>query len=135
MRRREERESEAESALKRLRRSELELERDREAARREAEKLARERGFRAVFSGEPTIGGRYSALSPFGLVPAALGGVDVRSLLKRAREMVDIRWSQLVASRPQRHWPLKNRSEHVLLRIEHRAGSVVHRTKEHSRER
>ena len=32
---------------------------------------------RAVFPGEPTIGGRYSALSPFGLVPAALMGVDL----------------------------------------------------------
>ena len=41
------------------------------------EELAREREFRAVFAGEPTIGGRYSALSPFGLVPAALMGVDL----------------------------------------------------------
>ena len=38
----------------------------------ELEHLAGERGFRAVFAGEPTIGGRYSALSPFGIVPAAL---------------------------------------------------------------
>ena len=41
-------------------------------------RLARERGFAAVFAGEPTIGGRYSALSPFGMVPAALMGVDSR---------------------------------------------------------
>ena len=33
--------------------------------------------FRAIFPGEPTIGGRYSALSPFGMVPAALMGVDL----------------------------------------------------------
>ena len=39
--------------------------------------------------GEPTIGGRYSALSPFGLVPAALMGVDVAGLLDRACEMAD----------------------------------------------
>ena len=48
------------------------------------EQLARERGFRHTFSGDPDIGGRYSALSPFGIVPAALMGVDVRSLLEGA---------------------------------------------------
>ena len=51
------------------------------------ERLARERGFRAVFSGEPSIGGRYSALSPFGIVPAVLMGVDAGKLLERAQEM------------------------------------------------
>jgi transaldolase/glucose-6-phosphate isomerase len=50
----------------------------------ELEQLAHERGFRAVFSGEPTIGGRYSALSPFGLVPAALMEVELDRLLDRA---------------------------------------------------
>jgi transaldolase / glucose-6-phosphate isomerase len=40
-----------------------------------------------VFHGEPTIGGRYSALSMFGLLPAALMGLDVRRLLARADEM------------------------------------------------
>ena len=44
---------------------------------------------RAIFPGEPTIGGRYSALSPFGLVPAALLGVDLRRLLERALEMAE----------------------------------------------
>jgi hypothetical protein len=53
------------------------------------EQLARKRSFRAVFPGEPTIGGRYSALSPFGLVPAALLGIDVERLLERALEMVE----------------------------------------------
>jgi transaldolase/glucose-6-phosphate isomerase len=48
------------------------------------EKLAREHGFRRVFAGDPTIGGRYSALSPFGIVPAALIGVDIRALLEGA---------------------------------------------------
>jgi len=47
------------------------------------EKLARERGSR-VFSGEPTIGGRYSALSMFGLLPAALMSVDLDRLLAEA---------------------------------------------------
>jgi transaldolase / glucose-6-phosphate isomerase len=53
----------------------------------ELERLARERGFRAVFAGEPSIGGRYSALSPFGIVPAVLMGVDAAKLLERAQEM------------------------------------------------
>jgi phosphoglucose isomerase-like protein len=53
------------------------------------EQLARKRSFRAVFPGEPTIGGRYSALSPFGLVPAALLGIDIERLLERALEMVE----------------------------------------------
>ncbi|MBV8258396.1 MAG: glucose-6-phosphate isomerase [Actinobacteria bacterium] len=53
------------------------------------EKTAQERGFRRVFAGEPTIGGRYSALSPFGIVPAALMGIDVDRLLAAAEEMVD----------------------------------------------
>jgi transaldolase/glucose-6-phosphate isomerase len=53
------------------------------------ESLAREREFAAIFPGEPTIGGRYSALSPFGMVPAALMGIDVARLLDRAQEMTD----------------------------------------------
>jgi transaldolase / glucose-6-phosphate isomerase len=53
------------------------------------EALARERGFLEVFHGEPSIGGRYSALSPFGIVPALLMGVDIRRLLERAEEMRD----------------------------------------------
>ncbi len=51
------------------------------------ERLAGEQGFRHVFHGEPTIGGRYSALSYFGLVPAALIGVDISDLLERAQVM------------------------------------------------
>jgi phosphoglucose isomerase-like protein len=53
----------------------------------ELERLARERGFGAVFAGEPSIGGRYSALSPFGIVPAVLMGIDAQRLLERAQEM------------------------------------------------
>ena len=48
------------------------------------EKMAREQGFRRVFSNPPDIGGRYSVLSYFGLVPAALIGLDVLKLLDRA---------------------------------------------------
>jgi hypothetical protein len=51
------------------------------------EKLASEEGFRAVVSSPPTVGGRYSALSVFGLLPAALLGVDLDVLLARAIEM------------------------------------------------
>ena len=54
------------------------------------EKLARERGFRRVFAGDPDIGGRYSALSPFGIVPAALIGVDIRALLGGAGDAWDV---------------------------------------------
>jgi len=55
----------------------------------ELEQLAREREFAGIFPGEPTIGGRYSALSAFGMVPAALMGVDVDTLLLRAIEMAE----------------------------------------------
>jgi glucose-6-phosphate isomerase len=55
----------------------------------ELERLAGERGFRAVFAGEPTIGGRYSALSVFGMVPAALMDVDLGRFLLRVDEMVE----------------------------------------------
>ena len=53
------------------------------------ETLARKREFGAVFAGEPSIGGRYSALSPFGMVPAALMGIDVARFLERAQEMAE----------------------------------------------
>jgi transaldolase/glucose-6-phosphate isomerase len=52
------------------------------------QQVAEMEGFRRVFAGWPDIGGRYSALSDFGLVPAALMGVDVAKLLDRTDEMV-----------------------------------------------
>jgi transaldolase / glucose-6-phosphate isomerase len=52
------------------------------------EQLANTRNMR-VFAGEPTIGGRYSALSPFGIVPAALMGIDVDGLLANAERMAE----------------------------------------------
>jgi transaldolase/glucose-6-phosphate isomerase len=48
------------------------------------EALARKRGFRKIFSADPMVGGRYSALTDFGLVPAALLGVNLPRLLDRA---------------------------------------------------
>ncbi len=51
------------------------------------EKLAQERNFRATFNAPEDIGGRYSALTVFGLVPAALIGVDIGEVLARARRM------------------------------------------------
>jgi hypothetical protein len=51
------------------------------------DRLATERGFRRVFRSQPDIGGRYSALSHFGLVPAALIGADLDALLAGARDM------------------------------------------------
>jgi glucose-6-phosphate isomerase len=49
--------------------------------------LGEERGFRRVFLNDPNIGGRYSALSSFGIVPAALLGADLRALLGGAAEL------------------------------------------------
>jgi len=51
------------------------------------EKLARQRNFRATFNAPVEVGGRYSALTLFGLVPAALIGVDIGAVLARARRM------------------------------------------------
>jgi len=51
------------------------------------EALARELGFRQTFLGQPDIGGRFSALSVFGLLPAVLAGIDVDRLLGSARAM------------------------------------------------
>jgi glucose-6-phosphate isomerase len=47
-------------------------------------KIAAEAGYRAVFEADPQVGGRYSALTAFGLVPAGLAGVDLTALLDQA---------------------------------------------------
>src|SRR6266852_4104104 len=52
------------------------------------EKVATKQGFARIFHGEPSIGGRYSVLSPFGLVPAAAAGIDVRAVITHALAMV-----------------------------------------------
>ena len=51
------------------------------------EKLAKDHKFRWIFSNPPDIGGRYSVLSYFGVVPGALMGADVAELLERGIEM------------------------------------------------
>lgn len=51
------------------------------------EQLAHERGFRAVFNPNPDVGGRYSVFTMFGLVPAALMGIDLRKMLQKAVEL------------------------------------------------
>ena len=51
--------------------------------------LAAAEGFRKVFTNPSDIGGRYSALSYFGLIPAALNGVDIARLLQRAIQMAN----------------------------------------------
>jgi transaldolase/glucose-6-phosphate isomerase len=52
------------------------------------QQLAEGDRFRHIFFGRPSIGGRYSALSHFGMVPAAAIGVDIKKFLDRAQEMV-----------------------------------------------
>ena len=80
-------------------------------------------GFRAVFLNPPDIGGRYSALSYFGLVPAALIGVDLERLLERAAHVTAVcprrrpgaRASGLQGGRrPWRARPRRPRQGHLL---------------------
>ena len=52
------------------------------------QKVAETDSFRHIYYGVPSIGGRYSALSNFGMIPAAIQGVDVPKFLDRAEEMV-----------------------------------------------
>lgn len=51
------------------------------------QKMAESLNFRKIFLNDPNIGGRYSALSLFGIVPAAMIGADVKLMIKRAQEM------------------------------------------------
>src|SRR3954447_14961791 len=52
-------------------------------------KLGAEHGFRRVFENDPDIGGRYSVLSYFGLVPAAIAGYDVGAVIATARAAME----------------------------------------------
>jgi transaldolase/glucose-6-phosphate isomerase len=52
------------------------------------QKVAESDGFRHVFFGAPSIGGRYSALSNFGMIPGAVQGIDIPKFLDRTEEMV-----------------------------------------------
>ncbi|HUK21740.1 MAG TPA: hypothetical protein VLV45_09305 [Gemmatimonadales bacterium] len=63
------------------------------------EHLARERGFRSVFPAPADVGGRYSALTPFGMVPAALLGLDVERLLASAEQAARSSGPDVPASR------------------------------------
>jgi len=54
------------------------------------EASARAAGYRAVFLADPNVGGRFSALSAFGLVPSALAGVDVVKLLDEAAAIAEL---------------------------------------------
>ena len=54
------------------------------------EQLAKDEGYRAVFLSDPHVGGRYSALTAFGLVPSALAGADVEALLEQAAQLLPV---------------------------------------------
>src|SRR6478609_1080013 len=54
------------------------------------DKASREAGYRAVFNADPNVGGRYSALTAFGLVPCGLAGVDIQAFLDEAEEAAEI---------------------------------------------
>ncbi|MFC9351993.1 glucose-6-phosphate isomerase [Arthrobacter sp. NPDC057013] len=54
------------------------------------DKASRDAGYRAVFNADPNVGGRYSALTAFGLVPSGLAGVDIAALLDEAEEAAEI---------------------------------------------
>ncbi|WP_211880563.1 glucose-6-phosphate isomerase [Pseudarthrobacter albicanus] len=51
---------------------------------------SREAGYRAVFNADPNVGGRYSALTAFGLVPCGLAGVDIQAFLDEAEEAAEV---------------------------------------------
>ncbi len=63
------------------------------------EAVAKGDGFRKIFHGDKAIGGRYSVLSNFGLVPAAAAGIDVRQFLETARVMARSCGDSVPASR------------------------------------
>lgn len=69
------------------------------------ETLARDKNFRSVFLPSPDVGGRYSAFTEFGLVPAALIGMDIRSLLHNG----------LIASRESRSPESEDKSTGFIL--------------------
>ena len=54
------------------------------------DKASRDAGYRAVFNADPNVGGRFSALTAFGLVPSGLAGVDIQAFLDEAEEAAEI---------------------------------------------
>lgn len=61
------------------------------------EKIAQQKNFKAIFYGVSTEGGRYSALSNFGMLPSGLMGVDVKKFLSHAKEMQNRCMSEVIA--------------------------------------
>ena len=68
------------------------------------EKLAIDQGFRRVFANPPEIGGRYSVLSYFGLVPATLIGLDLSKLIDRADRMREETFSNVTVQENPGAW-------------------------------
>lgn len=64
------------------------------------EQVAKADGFRHIFYGDKTIGGRFSALSNFGIVPAAVAGLDVPKFLQNAKRGVDAAHTAEIAKNP-----------------------------------
>ena len=64
------------------------------------EKLAKQDGFRYIFSGKPSIGGRFSALSAFGMTAAASMGIDVEAFLTHAEKMTQACRAETVNDKP-----------------------------------
>lgn len=64
------------------------------------EQVAKADGFRHIFYGDPQIGGRYSALSNFGMIPAAIMGLHVEQLLAKAKVAVDASHSTDIKKNP-----------------------------------
>src|SRR5215207_9461855 len=54
------------------------------------DKASREAGYRAVFNADPNVGGRFSALTAFGLVPSGLAGVDIQAFLDEAEDAAEV---------------------------------------------
>ncbi|UEL30184.1 glucose-6-phosphate isomerase [Pseudarthrobacter sp. L1SW] len=54
------------------------------------DKASRDAGYRAVFNADPNVGGRFSALTAFGLVPSGLAGVDIQAFLDEAEDAAEI---------------------------------------------
>jgi len=67
------------------------------------EQVAKADGFRKIFYGDATIGGRFSALSNFGIVPATVIGLDVPQFLAQAKTAVDAAKSDKVADNAAVH--------------------------------
>ena len=64
------------------------------------EAFAKEQKFRRIFSGHPAIGGRYSAISPFGMVPLALIGANIKGFLTEAQSMMRMCQEPKASSNP-----------------------------------